>query len=117
MYECDRDLDSIYIHNIDQVLSTMGKLYDAMITVNDVDRKHCDTVEMHQFSPNMIRYLFINWLYLLHYLTDIMSQMPCPCDTVTLISSKATYFQPNKPYDEVLGAAQLIKRVKACKSL
>ena len=23
----------------------------------------------------------------------------------------------NKPYDEVLGAAQLIKRVKACKSL
>ena len=47
----------------------MGKLCDAMITVSDADRKHCDTAKMHQFSPNMIKHLFIHWLYLLYYIT------------------------------------------------
>ena len=50
-------------------------------------------------SPNMIRYLFISWLYLLHDLTDIISQMPCACDTVTLLSSKATYVQHKNHLD------------------
>ena len=70
-----RDLDSIYTHNIDQVLSTMGKLCDAMITVSDADTKHCDTAKMHQFSPNMIKHLFIHWLYLLYYITGFSLDM------------------------------------------
>ena len=64
------------------------------------DKSHINFVFCGRLLPNVIYHLFC-----------ILSSI----NTYLFVKEK-WLVQYNKPYDEVLGAAQLIKRVKACKS-